>query len=80
MNVDYRFSSLQNFVSQLDLRCGAEGTPEYANPSVVDEEEVFPSLLYYVDIFTQQPDFDANEAEESGNGTAEPEASSSRKS
>ncbi|XP_010423498.1 PREDICTED: probable mediator of RNA polymerase II transcription subunit 26b [Camelina sativa] len=34
---------------------GAEGTPESANPSVVDEEEEFPSLPYDVDIFTPEP-------------------------
>ncbi|CAN8298160.1 unnamed protein product [Cochlearia groenlandica] len=35
---------------------GAEGgTPESANPSVVDEEEAFPSLPYDVDIFTPEP-------------------------
>ncbi|CAF1790573.1 hypothetical protein HID58_089793 [Brassica napus] len=38
---------------------GAEGTPESANPSVVDEEdeeeeEAFPSLPYDVDIFTPE--------------------------
>ncbi|XP_056861504.1 probable mediator of RNA polymerase II transcription subunit 26b isoform X2 [Raphanus sativus] len=34
---------------------GAEGTPESANPSVVDEEEEeFPSLPYGVDIFTPE--------------------------
>ncbi|KAL0709212.1 hypothetical protein Bca4012_016190 [Brassica carinata] len=33
---------------------GAEGTPESANPSVVDEEEAFPSLPYGVDIFTPE--------------------------
>uniref|UniRef100_A0A1J3FAM6 Putative mediator of RNA polymerase II transcription subunit 26b n=1 Tax=Noccaea caerulescens TaxID=107243 RepID=A0A1J3FAM6_NOCCA len=39
-----------------ELTGGAEGTPESANPSVVDEEEAFPSLPYDVDIFTPQPD------------------------
>ncbi|KFK26106.1 hypothetical protein AALP_AA8G203500 [Arabis alpina] len=36
---------------------GAEGTPESANPSVVDEEETlaFPALPYDVDIFTPEP-------------------------
>ncbi|VVB13290.1 unnamed protein product [Arabis nemorensis] len=36
---------------------GAEGTPESANPSVVDEEEAlaFPSLPYDLDIFTPEP-------------------------
>lgn len=34
---------------------GAEGTPESANPSVLDEEEAFPSLPYDVDIFTPEP-------------------------
>ncbi|KAL1197064.1 putative mediator of RNA polymerase II transcription subunit 26b [Cardamine amara subsp. amara] len=33
---------------------GAEGTPESANPSVLDEEEAFPSLPYDVDIFTPE--------------------------
>lgn len=36
-------------------KTGAEGTPESANPSVVDEEEEeFPSLPYGVDIFTPE--------------------------
>ena len=40
-------------------KTGAEGTPESANPSVVDEEdeeeeEAFPSLPYDVDIFTPE--------------------------
>ncbi|KAG2334757.1 hypothetical protein Bca52824_005937 [Brassica carinata] len=33
---------------------GADGTPESANLSVVDEEEEFPSLPYGVDIFTPE--------------------------
>ncbi|KAJ4911650.1 putative mediator of RNA polymerase II transcription subunit 26b [Raphanus sativus] len=33
---------------------GAGGTPESANPSVVDQEEAFPSLPYDVDIFTPE--------------------------
>ncbi|KAG2310172.1 hypothetical protein Bca4012_024675 [Brassica carinata] len=33
---------------------GAGSTPESANPSVVDEEEAFPSLPYDVDIFTPE--------------------------
>ncbi|CAH8324442.1 unnamed protein product [Eruca vesicaria subsp. sativa] len=33
---------------------GAGGTPESANPSVVDDEEAFPSLPYDVDIFTPE--------------------------
>ncbi|XP_013625740.1 PREDICTED: probable mediator of RNA polymerase II transcription subunit 26b [Brassica oleracea var. oleracea] len=43
-----------------EIAGGAEGTPESANPSVVDEEEeeeeeeVFPSLPYGVDIFTPE--------------------------
>lgn len=37
------------------FKTGAEGTPESANPSVVDEEEAFPSLPYDVDIFTPEP-------------------------
>lgn len=41
----------------LCLQEGAGGTPESANPSVVDEEEeegAFPSLPYDVDIFTPE--------------------------
>lgn len=38
----------------LCLQTGAGGTPESANPSVVDEEEAFPSLPYDVDIFTPE--------------------------
>ncbi|CAN8237250.1 unnamed protein product [Cochlearia groenlandica] len=34
---------------------GDEGTPESVNPSVLDEEEAFPSLPYDVDIFTPEP-------------------------
>ncbi|CAN6838460.1 unnamed protein product [Brassica oleracea] len=40
-----------------DIAEGAGGTPESANPSVVDEEEeegAFPSLPYDVDIFTPE--------------------------
>jgi hypothetical protein len=37
------------------FKTGAEGTPESANPSVLDEEEAFPSLPYDVDIFTPEP-------------------------
>ncbi|ESQ40427.1 hypothetical protein EUTSA_v10013510mg [Eutrema salsugineum] len=47
---------VDQWVSTTKEITGAEGTPESANPSVVDEEEAFPSLPYDVDIFTPQPD------------------------
>ncbi|XP_009122124.1 probable mediator of RNA polymerase II transcription subunit 26b [Brassica rapa] len=49
---------VDQWVSTTKEIAGAEGTPESANPSVVDEdeeeEEAFPSLPYDVDIFTPE--------------------------
>ncbi|KAG2242797.1 hypothetical protein Bca52824_095370, partial [Brassica carinata] len=41
-------------LSYYTFTVGADGTPESANLSVVDEEEEFPSLPYGVDIFTPE--------------------------
>ncbi|KAJ4883463.1 putative mediator of RNA polymerase II transcription subunit 26b [Raphanus sativus] len=50
---------VDQWVSTTKEIAGAQGTPESANPSVVDEEEeeeeeAFPSLPYDVDIFTPE--------------------------